>query len=558
MAWGIPQLNYSNALIDPNDIASIGTAFAAARDKRKKDQDDKEAGALLSRWGDSQYDNSTADFGQSSSVDPINSRIDQAFSDAGIPPRGGNYAGALGVDAAPAAYRSAYANAGERYGVDPTMLVKQGAQESGFNPNAVSPAGARGISQFMPQTAERFGIDPSDPNQSIDAQGRYMAANSKMFGGNQGLALAAYNWGEGNVHKWVAAGADPRRMPAETRGYIQKITGKPIEQWLADAGGANGGAQPVSSSAAQPSGLPDRALLADMLRNPVTRSIGLGIVKDYREGRKQNYDYQRVGNDLVRIDKNTGNVEPLFRGQSSTRAGNPEDTGNAQSIAQAIVNGDQPPVLTGLYRLGGPVRAELERQGYDLTRATQDWTATTKLLATMNGAQQTRLRQAVGQVKEALPLVQELADKWGAGGYPVLNKAELEIAKQGGLGPDAQSLAVQLEAEIADITSELGTVYKGGNSSTDESLKLAATQLKANWSNQTLKDAIKLAQKNITYRENSLRLGTAGIENSQYNQMQPTQEIAPRDDGSDVPDGVDPEDWKYMSPEDRQEYLSGQ
>lgn len=200
---------------------------------------------------------------------------------------------------------------------------------------------------------------------------------------------------------------------------------------------------------------------------------------------------------------------------------------DVEGISDAIINGNQPPVLTGLYRLGGPVRAALERKGYDFTKASQDWTATSKLLATMNGAQQTRLRQAVGQVKEALPLVRDLAEKWNAGGFPILNKAQLAAAKEGVLGPEAQSIAVQLEAEIADITSELGTVYKGGNSSTDESLKLAATQLNASWSYPTLLDAIKLAEKNIGYRENSLQLGTAGLPQSQYNQVQPTPEIAP-------------------------------
>lgn len=220
-------------------------------------------------------------------------------------------------------------------------------------------------------------------------------------------------------------------------------------------------------------------------------------------------------------------LEDFIRSKSGYGGG-----GDAETIAQAIANGDQPPVLTGLYRLAGPVRASLEKQGYNLTKATQDWDATKKLLATMNGAQQTRLRQAVGQVKEALPLVQDLADKWDAGGYPTLNKAQLVLAKEGAFGPDAQSIATQLEAEIADVTSELGTVYKGGNSSTDESLRLAATQLNASWSNKTLKDAIELARKNITYRENSLRLGTAGIENSTYNQTQPTQEINPQPDAA--------------------------
>lgn len=215
-----------------------------------------------------------------------------------------------------------------------------------------------------------------------------------------------------------------------------------------------------------------------------------------------------------------------IRAEATARNAAQDLGGDAISIAGAIINGDQPPILTGLYRLGGPVRAELEKQGFDFTKARLDWDATSKLMATMNGAQQTRLRQAVGQVKESLPLVEELANKWQAGGFPVMNRAQLIAAQQGVLGPEAQSIATQLTAEISDLTSELGTVYKGGNSSTDESLKLAATQLSADWSNKTLLDAVNLVRKNITYRENSLRLGTAGIADSQYN---PTANAPPQE-----------------------------
>lgn len=203
---------------------------------------------------------------------------------------------------------------------------------------------------------------------------------------------------------------------------------------------------------------------------------------------------------------------------SSGAASNTSNSSNdTDLIAKAIVNGNQPPVLTGLYGKSAAVRASLEKQGYNLTKATQDWTATQKLLTTLNGAQQTRLREAVGQVDESLGLVQQLADQWNGSKFPILNQANLIAAKNGIYGSAAQSLATRLDAEIADITSELGTVYKGGNSSTDESLKLAAQQLSSSWSKSTFDDAIQLARQNIQYRKNSLQLTTAGIQNSQFN-----------------------------------------
>lgn len=190
---------------------------------------------------------------------------------------------------------------------------------------------------------------------------------------------------------------------------------------------------------------------------------------------------------------------------------------------QGIIDGTQPPTVSNsLSGNGFQVKAYLAANGYDLTKAFQDWTATQKLLQTMNGATQTRLRQAIGQVDESLNLAQSLSDQWAGGGFPALNRASLLLAKGGAYGSEAQSIATQLEAEINDITSELGTVYKGGNSSTDESLKLAATQLSSDWSQKTFQDMIRLAKQNIQYRKNSLTLSTAGITDSSYNPQQDT------------------------------------
>lgn len=132
---------------------------------------------------------------------------------------------------APAEYAPLFAQAGQKYGIPPGLLASQARQESGFNPSAKSPAGATGISQFMPGTAERFGIDPTDPVQSVDAQGQYMRFLLDRYDGNVEYALAGYNWGEGNVDDWIAEGADPSKLPKETRNYIKAITGGQPANW---------------------------------------------------------------------------------------------------------------------------------------------------------------------------------------------------------------------------------------------------------------------------------------------------------------------------------------
>lgn len=116
-----------------------------------------------------------------------------------------------------------YAQAAAKHGVPLGLLVAQGAQESGYwDPDVVSgkrvsSAGAKGVGQFMPATAERFGIDPLDPQQAIDAQAKYMRKNYDLLGGWD-KALAGYNWGEGNVQKKGLG-----RAPAETRDYLAQI-----------------------------------------------------------------------------------------------------------------------------------------------------------------------------------------------------------------------------------------------------------------------------------------------------------------------------------------------
>jgi hypothetical protein len=187
---------------------------------------------------------------------------------------------------------------------------------------------------------------------------------------------------------------------------------------------------------------------------------------------------------------------------------------NAKAIAQAIIAGDQPPDMKGLYKFSGPVRAELAKQGFDLSRANEDWTATQRHLASLNGPQQLRLRQAVDFASQSTDLVDELAAQWNNGQFPVLNAANLAAAKQGLYGQAAASLATRLGASIADLTSELGTVYKGGNSSTDETLRLASQNLNQNWSTKTIHDATDQIRKTLVYRQNSLKnIGVAGLPN---------------------------------------------
>lgn len=103
-------------------------------------------------------------------------------------------------------------------------LKAQIHQESGWNPNAVSSAGARGLTQFMPGTAREFNVQTGQSSQAVRSQIRgqvlYMNYLLKMFNGDLTYALQAYNWGQGNLQKYLKG---KKSMPKETRDYVPKI-----------------------------------------------------------------------------------------------------------------------------------------------------------------------------------------------------------------------------------------------------------------------------------------------------------------------------------------------
>ncbi len=124
-------------------------------------------------------------------------------------------------------------NAAKRHVLPVSFLTRLIWRESSFRSHVTSAAGAQGVAQFMPGTAQERGLaDPFDPEQAIPKAAELLAELKTRFG-NLGLAAAAYNAGPQRVDNWLSGQGG---LPLETRDYVVIVTKRTVEEWKGKKG----------------------------------------------------------------------------------------------------------------------------------------------------------------------------------------------------------------------------------------------------------------------------------------------------------------------------------
>ncbi len=137
----------------------------------------------------------------------------------------------LGDEVYPLKYENWIVQYGEQYDVDPALIAAIIMQESRFDPNAKSRAGAKGLAQFMDATAKTMAVatgrypnyDIYDPETSIQFCALHIKGLLNRYNGNLDAALAAYNAGGGNADRWIRLGILGNIPFGETRNYVYKV-----------------------------------------------------------------------------------------------------------------------------------------------------------------------------------------------------------------------------------------------------------------------------------------------------------------------------------------------
>jgi len=256
--------------------------------------------------------------------------------------------------------------------------------------------------------------------------------------------------------------------------------------------------------------------------HPISDTKDTASIKLIRGALRERLGREPTSSEILQEQINQASEMSGARAMAGIGAAIAKAVGTAQAVAHAyddqvvkignaMIRGEQSPEIKGfgMAKLAAPLKAYLAEQGFDQARAELDWKGVSKRVQTANSINFLRLENAVRFTKDSIPALRRLVADWNVtnkqGQLVTLNQANLALAKEGVFGINAQKAAQAIDTQINDMVAELATVYRGGLTSTDKSLELAAENLRGKWSEPTLLHNIDLIEENLRIREHSLK-----------------------------------------------------
>lgn len=208
--------------------------------------------------------------------------------------------------------------ASSKYGVDPFLIASIIQQESNFNPNARSSAGARGLMQLMPGTAKGLGVKNSyNPTQNIMGGTKYIAQMLAKFGGDIKKALMAYNAGAGNVSKILKSGANSWKEP---KNYVNKVLGNYSRYNSISPSSTQNVASYYLNNFKQSSGFGVKRSTGTHGGLDLSNGKEGSAVKSLKSGKVLNAYYSKTGGYMVTVQQDDGLVAKYMHMQKGSLA----------------------------------------------------------------------------------------------------------------------------------------------------------------------------------------------------------------------------------------------
>ena len=347
-------------------------------------------------------------------------------------------------------------------------VAAQGGVAGGQRPGAGPPAATGPIG---PQVPLPKGFGPGQEEQAILALRREAArVSSNPYA--EGQAKALNQWADG-IEKSITP-----QPYSSLQNYIIPRTGQNV-------------------SPAGPTGESEATLDADAARYRLTGTLPPNMGRGIQGQQLAAQIRQRAVEQEV---ADGGNPEEDWAPRWARFKTQKGYTGQVDDIAAGIKDGTQPPTLTGLYGLSGPIRQKLEQDGFNLAKAQLEYARAQRQIASLNGPQMTRFVGLAGSVVNTIDEVRNLADQMQLGNFPIKNRAEIEAYIQTmGNTPNGQ-LAARYIGAINTLKEEFANLAQGGYAPTEAVWALANKQIDQNYGVKEIGASLDEIQRLINYR----------------------------------------------------------